>query len=479
MPSTPSSSDHPGQPADPEPLRPASRGPAGSREIDAFAQIDAAALTGRQRSLILLAVLANTAEFFDMFLIGFIVSDLTKPWGLTFWQSALVLLASGVGTMIGAILWGRVSDVIGRRRTLVATVLIFTVFTGLSVLTPDGGWALLVGLRLLVGIGVGGLNIVSIPWIQEFVPASRRGWLSGLASVFIPVGLLLGSVSTWLLLEPLTWRGLMALGATPILLVVWILRVPESPRFLAARGRQDQARAAVAWALRLPVEQVAPVPAGEPEPERPAPYREILTRHRWVLAIVAVGTFCFVTGSVTVQSWGQTLLVQVQGITPAQAARWFIGISLASLVGRLAAARLADVVGRRPVLLVCGLGGAAASLWAAHAGSAQLGPVGVFYLAMAAIMLFGDGAFGILNAYGAELFPTPVRASGLGLGYGLGASGKVVGPMLLALVSGSGNLVSPAATQAAIVPAFTIMGALLGLGGLIYLLARETAGTRL
>ncbi|MBE8528577.1 MFS transporter, partial [Amycolatopsis sp. H6(2020)] len=90
-------------------------------------------------------MLANTAEFFDMFLIGFIVSDLTKPWGLTFWQSALVLLASGVGTMIGAILWGRVSDVIGRRRTLVATVLIFTVFTGLSVFTPDGGWALLAG----------------------------------------------------------------------------------------------------------------------------------------------------------------------------------------------------------------------------------------------------------------------------------------------------------------------------------------------
>ena len=105
----------------------------------------------------------NTAEFFDMFLIGFIVSDLTKPWGLTFWQSALVLLASGIGTMIGAILWGRVSDVIGRRRTLVATVLIFTVFTGLSVLTPDGGWALLAGLRLLVGIGVGGLNIVAAP----------------------------------------------------------------------------------------------------------------------------------------------------------------------------------------------------------------------------------------------------------------------------------------------------------------------------
>ena len=117
-------------------------GPApGAPGHDAFAQIDAAALTGRQRSLILLAVLANTAEFFDMFLIGFIVSDLTKPWGLTFWQSALVLLASGVGTMIGAILWGRVSDVFGRRRTLVATVLIFTVFTGLSVLTPDGGWA--------------------------------------------------------------------------------------------------------------------------------------------------------------------------------------------------------------------------------------------------------------------------------------------------------------------------------------------------
>lgn len=441
----------------------------------ALTQIEEHAVTGHQRSLIGLAITANVAEFFDMFVIGFVISDLSKPWHLTFLQASLILLASGLGTIIGSIVWGRLADRIGRKTALYATVATFTVFTGISVFTPDRAWWLLALLRVFVGIGVGGLNIVSIPMVQEFVPAKQRGWLSGLASVFIPLGLLLGSLSTKYLLDSITWRGLIALGVLPILLVLWIRKVPESPHWLVSKGRTDEARAAIAWALEMPVDRIGTVAAHQGTPKSGS-YGTILRRYPRALAVVVLGSFCFITGSVVIQSWGQTLLVESRGISVKEAANWFIWISIASLIGRMLTAYLADRVGRRWILFVTGIAAAVCDLWAAYSGNGSLGPVPILFLAMAFAMFFGDGAFGILNAYGAEMFPDDVRATGLGLGYGLGALGKVFGPMLLALVSGSTNLVSPEATESAIKPAFLVMSALLVVGGVVYLAGRETRG---
>lgn len=163
--------------------------------LSALAQIDSRPLTRHQKSLIALVVAGNISEFFDMFLIGFVVSLLTKPWNLTGFEAGVILACSGLGTVIGAILWGGLADRIGRKRAFFWCVLMFTVFTLASVFTPDRSWVLLAVLRVLVGIGVGGLNVVSIPYVQEFVPAKQRGLLAGLASVFIPLGLFLGAVA--------------------------------------------------------------------------------------------------------------------------------------------------------------------------------------------------------------------------------------------------------------------------------------------
>ncbi|GAP60639.1 inner membrane metabolite transport protein YgcS [Arthrobacter sp. Hiyo1] len=161
--------------------------------LTATQQIDSRPLTGHQKSLIGLVVLGNISEFFDMFLIGFVVSLLTVPWHLTGLEAGVILACSGLGTVLGAIMWGRLADKIGRRKAFFWCVVLFTFFTFLSLFTPDRGWWVLAILRVAVGIGVGGLNISSIPYVQELVPSKRRGLLAGLASVFIPLGLLLGA----------------------------------------------------------------------------------------------------------------------------------------------------------------------------------------------------------------------------------------------------------------------------------------------
>ncbi|MCH8611957.1 MFS transporter [Arsenicicoccus dermatophilus] len=439
--------------------------------LTAYDQIDARPLTGHQKSLIGLVVTGNLAEFFDMFLIGFVVSLLTKPWKLTGFEAGTILACSGLGTVVGAILWGRLADRIGRKKAFFWCVVMFVLFTALTLLTPERGWIMLALLRVGVGIGVGGLNITSIPYVQEFVPAKHRGLLAGLGSVFIPAGLFLGSLAQGAVGND--WRVLIGLGCVPVLLLVWLRTVPESPRFYQSVGRDEDARRSLAWALDLPLEQVGALPE-LPVAAKGASYGVVFRDHLRPLAVVTLGSFCFIMGGFAIQSWGQTLLKSGYGYSVGTVATLFMGVSLVDLLGRLASAWLADVIGRRRTMFLFGLLGAAGCFLAAFAHSSGT----VFFIAILIIMAFGDGAFGILNAFGAEQFPNAVRSTGLGLGYGIGATAKIIGPALMGWMIG-GNVVKQNVTLDVITPAFSFFGACLLIGAVTYLFARETKGASL
>src|SRR4030081_1001909 len=109
------------------------------------------------------AIIGDALEFFDYFLIGFVLAFLIGPWKLTFGQSAVVLMSSGIGAIIGAFAWGWLADRIGRRKVFIGTVLNFSIATGLLYFTPDNGSVYLALMRFFVGVGVGGLYCVGLP----------------------------------------------------------------------------------------------------------------------------------------------------------------------------------------------------------------------------------------------------------------------------------------------------------------------------
>jgi putative MFS transporter len=93
-------------------------------------------LTGNQIKILSAAIIGDALEFFDYFLIGFVLAFLIGPWKLTFGQSAIVLMSSGIGAILGAYIWGWLADKIGRRKVFIGTVLNFSIATGLLYFSP-------------------------------------------------------------------------------------------------------------------------------------------------------------------------------------------------------------------------------------------------------------------------------------------------------------------------------------------------------
>src|SRR6202161_4163608 len=225
-------------------------------------------LTANQWKSAFAATLGDMLDFFDFFLIGFILAFIVGDWHLTYGQSGMILLASGISAPFGSLFWGWMADKIGRRKVMIATVLNFSLATGAMAVTPDGAWLYLSICRLLVGLGVTGLYSVDITIVQEFVPARKRGWLTGLTTTMLPAGVLLGALLGAYTTPYIGWRGLFAVGLLPALLTLYIRAwVPESPYWLMRMGRPEEARRSVAWALPIDPETI-PLPVLRPGTQR-------------------------------------------------------------------------------------------------------------------------------------------------------------------------------------------------------------------
>jgi MFS family permease len=281
-------------------------------------------LTANQWKIALAATIGDMLDFFDFGLIAFVLAFIVKDWHLTFGESGLILLASGITAPFGSLIWGWAADKIGRRKAMIGTVLNVSVATGAMALTPEHAWIYLVICRLFVGFGVTGMYSVDITIVQEFVPSDRRGWLTGLTTTMLPAGSLFGALLAAFATPYIGWRGLFAVGLLPALLTLYIRAwVPESPHWLVRQGRMDEARRSLAWALQVDPATIA-LPAVAPAVERTR-WLELFKYPRSIFAGALTGLSQ--TGGVGLALWTVTLLVMVLKVTPAQASALGIWIA--------------------------------------------------------------------------------------------------------------------------------------------------------
>src|SRR5438270_6786339 len=438
-------------------------------------------LTANQWKLICTANIADLLDFFDFFLIGYVHAALTKEWQLPYWQGGAVLVASGLGAVPGAFIWGWLGDKIGRRTVFLWSAITISLATGIMVFTPGPaalipGWLFLVFFRFFVGIGNAGIFTIDLPLVQEFIPAYKRGWVSALVTTLLPGGgMLAGLVSSWLL--PLVgWRYLFLVGLSPLVLVFMIRYwVPESPRWLMRMGRMEEARNSLAWALMIDPKEID-LPATPPAVEKT----------RWLdlfkyPKLVAAGcmTGLTQTGGASFGPWGGTLLVIVLNTSPAHAAFLMVFTGVSGIVGRFFITALIEPMGRRGAgTLACGM----AALFLVSAGylsDVYVGTWSLFYMLMIAGTFFSSAIYTVVGPYMSEIWPARLRSSGMGMSYGVGnLGGKVLGPAGLAVIMGAGDIIKPAAPNLVMLgPAFIYFASWLVLGIIgFWVFGRETKG---
>jgi putative MFS transporter len=407
-------------------------------------------LTSNQWKIFAAATVGDMLDFFDFYLIGFVLAFIVGGWHLTYGQSGAILLSSGIGAPLGSLFWGWMADKIGRRTVRILTVLNFSLATGLMAFTPEHGWLFLAICRFFVGMGVTGLYTVDIAIVQEFVPAYKRGWITGLTTTLLPAGTLLGALAGAYLEPTIGWRGLFAVGLLPAGLTLMIRAwVPESPHWLIGKGRLDEARRSLAWALQVDPAQIQ-LPTTVAPVEKTA-WRELFKYPRSMA--VACLTGISQTGTVGLSLWMTTLFVLVLRISPADASFLVIWVGAIAIFGRLFCSWISDAMGRRPAVVLSCLIAAVTMSLAGYLNQVFIGTVSLFYVMILAQSFFGSGNYAIVGPYMAEVWPSKLRASGMGLGYGFGNLGKFIGPAGLAVIAGSDNLVTPKATLDALIPA--------------------------
>ena len=432
-------------------------------------------LTLNQWKIISAAILGDMLDFFDFFLIGYVLAFIVGEWHLSFLESGMILLAAGVGAIPGAFFWGWMADRIGRRKVFVATVLNFSLATGIMAASPDQYvWLFLAFCRCLVGVGVAGMVTVDLPLVQEFVPSSKRGWVGGLVTTTVSVGGALGAAAGAYLGPIIGWRGLFLIGLLPALLTLMIRAwVPESPRWLIRRGRPEEARRSIAWALQIDPNEIE-LPADLPEMQHTR-WRELFKYPRSVALVCLTGLSQ--TSGVGLALWAPTLLLLLLKTTPAEASFLMIWVALSAFVGRVFCTFLPDLIGRRASGILSCVGGVVSLIAAGYVSDLYIGAVSVFWLALMCHSFWGGGSYTIIAPYMAEVWPAGLRASGMGLGYGVGNLGKIISPLGLALIVGGSDFVKPAATVSAIVPAMYFLAFWAALAAVAFLiLGIETKG---
>jgi len=429
------------------------------------ARLDRIPLNSFHWRLLITSGLGWMFDAMDVLLIGFLVAPITKEFTLAPAQVGLVASAGFVGMFLGAAISGRLADRYGRRLIFQATLVLFSIGAVLSALAPT--FETLLAARVIAGLGLGGELPVVATLVSEFSPRAQRGRMIVLLESFWAYGTLAAGLIAIFVLPQFGWRGAFLVAALPALYVAYLRgALPESPRYLAERGRSAEADAIVrrverasGGALLTLGAAIAPVRSGRTNISQlwsPAYARR--TTMLWILwfgiTFTYYGIFLYVPS-----------LLAARGLSEVRSNEFFFLSTIAQIPGYFSAAWLVERWGRKPTLVAYLLGTAAAAFLFGNAGT---GTDAFVYAAL--LSFFNLGAWAIVYTYSPELYPTAIRATGAGIAAAVGRIGGIIGPFLTPVLV-------PTLGQSGVFALFMVLLVVTALN--VWLLAEETKGRSL
>ncbi|WEG12868.1 sugar porter family MFS transporter [Pullulanibacillus sp. KACC 23026] len=356
---------------------------------------------------------------YDTGVISGAILYIKKSLGLTSLTEGIVVSSILVGAMIGAAISGRLSDKYGRRKNVMVAAAIFCIGAIGTALAPSTG--VLILFRIVLGIAVGCASALVPLYLSEMAPANIRGALSSLNQLMIVTGILIAYIINYIFAPIEGWRWMLGLAFVPgIILLIGMLFLPESPRWLLKQNREQEARN-ILQHLRKGIgveKEIADIK--KTNAEENGGWK--MLKQKWVrpALIVGVGLAVFqqIIGCNTVIYYAPTTITKV-GLGDSAALLGTIGIGIINVIVTIFAIWLMDKLGRKKLLLIGSIGMAvclfALGLLTKFGGHSSA--TGYITLACLAVyIVFFAATWGpVVWVMIGEIFPLNVRGLGIGI----------------------------------------------------------------
>jgi SHS family lactate transporter-like MFS transporter len=349
----------------------------------------AGGLTRDQRNAFLAAWLGWAMDAFDYFLLVFVITDVAKDFGTTKTAVAVATTLTLAARPVGAAIFGYWADRAGRRIPLLANVVFYSAVefaTGFS-----SSLTMLLVLRCLYGIGMGGEWGLGASLAMEKIPVEKRGFYSGVLQQGYPVGYMFAAVAFFVIFPIAGWRGLFFFGAVPALLAIFIrMRVKESEAWEATRERERQTRVG---------------------------FREVILQpkilRRFVYLVLLMAAFNFMSHGT--QDYFPTFLED--GFDASHTTTTIVAIiyNVGAIIGGMYFGAFSERFGRRRTIILCAILALPVVPLFAYAPTLGLITAGAFLM-----QIFVQGAWGVIPAHLTELSPDQIRGFYPGVTYQLG-----------------------------------------------------------
>jgi sugar porter (SP) family MFS transporter len=365
----------------------------------------------------LVAALGGLLFGFDTVVIAGAIEALKQIFHLTPWLQGVTVAAAIVGTTLGALGAGWPADRFGRRRSLFALALLYLVTALGCALAWD--WNSFLFFRVLGGLAIGGSSVIGPMYIAEIAPARARGRLVGMFQFNIVFGILVAYLSNYLLgfagLGGEEWRWKLGIAALPAAaFFLMLFSIPESPRWLAKRGRTDEARRVLAQTGEADADAAlhSIVTALHGHPDEPL----LQWKYRYpIFLAVTLASLSQLSGINAILYYVNTIF-EGAGFSKSSSELQAVAIGLTNLLATMAAMTVIDRIGRKIMLLVGSLGMAAAMAGVCWIFSTHAHENLLVWLLVAFIAFFAFSLGAVIWVYLSEVFPTRVRAQGQSLG---------------------------------------------------------------
>jgi len=408
------------------------------------ARIERMPFSSFHRRLLLMGGLGYTFDAMDAAVLAFLLPVLRTQWSLSSVQTGVLGSGTFIGYFLGAMLAGILGDLIGRRRVMMYALVIYCIASLASATAHD--WPFFLATRIVAGLGTGAESAIVAPFLSEFVARRYRGEFTGSLAGFFSFGFVAAALLGYLVipLAPNAWRVVMVITALPIVMLLWWRRaLPESPRWLVARGRHAEAEVIVAQAeaeLMAAGVKLEPLPANDAAADAEVPVAaeraSVLANVKalWSRKLARITTMTWLMWlSITFSyyaffTWIPSLLVQ-NGMTITRSFSYSLVIYIAQMPGYFSGAWLNEKIGRQATIASYMVLGGVSAL-----GLALTRSDGGIMLSGVLLSFFMNGTYAGVYAYTPEVFPTDVRATGTGLASSIGRLGAIAAPILVGYV---------------------------------------------